>query len=61
MSTYTITNRTSGLLLGLYESETIEHAADELARDAGYRDADHMNDVTEDDWRDDLVIVEAAP
>ena len=60
MTTYTITSRTGGVCLGLYQGETTEQAADELARDAGYRDADHMNDVIGDDWRNDLIIVEAA-
>lgn len=38
--TYEITNRTSGLSLGVYEGATAEEALEELARAAGYESRD---------------------
>ena len=56
MNKYQITNRTSGSDLGIYEAANEGEALESLARDAGYRDLDHMAEVIGDD--DDLIVNE---
>lgn len=53
MTTYRITNTTSGLHIGDYEASSAEEAGVAMLRDAGYADA------TADDLDSDLEIVEA--
>jgi len=38
MTTYTISNRSSGITLGQYDADTPAQALDAMARDAGYDD-----------------------
>jgi hypothetical protein len=54
MTTYTITNRTSGLVLGVYQGATEAEALDAMARDAGYRDFADASEVTGDE--SDLIV-----
>lgn len=55
MTTYEISNKTSGQPLGEYEGETEQDALDALARDAGY---DSYNDARRQELMDesDLII-----
>ena len=57
MTTYEITNSTSGLVLGTYEATSPEAALDLMARDAGYNNHAHACAVTGDDG-DDLLVCE---
>ena len=47
-TTYTISNRISGLVLGTYKAMSRTEALDLMAIDAGYTDYNHMLDVTGD-------------
>lgn len=58
---YSISNRISGHVLGVYEGDTEEQALDALAQDAGYRDyADQARQLgrTVEELRDELVLDE---
>ncbi|MDK8188153.1 MULTISPECIES: hypothetical protein [Sphingomonas] len=54
MTTYTITNIASGIVLGQYEAATEAEALDLMARDAGY--ADYASVPEEIGGGDDLVV-----
>lgn len=45
MPAYRIFNRHSATVLGVYEAATPAEALDAMARDAGYRDYRHADDV----------------
>jgi hypothetical protein len=59
MTTYSISNRISGIDLGRYTAETPKEALDALARDAGYEDHAEACRVTGED-ASDLVVTEVA-
>lgn len=59
MTTYTIENTASGVVLGTYEAESAETALDAMARDAGY--ADYAACCAEAPAADrEIVVSEAA-
>ena len=49
MTRYRISNRNSGIVLGIYAGETVAAALDAMARDAGYRDYAAALDVAPGD------------
>ena len=53
---YTISNRTSGVVLGVYQGTSKDDAIDSLARDAGYADFFDACESGEDG--DDLIVTE---
>ncbi len=57
MTTFTITNTASGIVLGQYEAATEAEALDLMARDAGY--ADYASIPEEIGGGDDLVVTAA--
>lgn len=56
-TTYRISSRETGLVLGEYQAESPEAALDAMARDAGYRDHAHACETTETDGSE-LVVEE---
>ena len=61
MTSYKISNKSSGLVLGVFEAEDEDSALDEMARDAGYRDhADVAKQLDRDldDLRAELIVTE---
>ena len=42
---YQIENIDSGFIFGIYEADSEEGALDAFAKDAGYRDIEHANEV----------------
>lgn len=59
MTQYSISNRTSGADLGIYESASVEEALDTMARDAGYKNyADCCSVVSAD--LDELIVAALA-
>lgn len=55
MTTYTITQMTSGVILGDFEAEDAEAAADAMARDAGYADFRDMCGISDPEDLDEEV------
>ena len=53
---YTISNRVSGVVLGVYQGTSKDDALDTLARDAGY--ADFFDACESGDDGDDLIVTE---
>jgi hypothetical protein len=61
MTTYSISNRSSGFDLGIYNGSTADDAVNAMYMDAGYRDAQHAADVLEttvETLRSELVVTE---
>jgi len=58
MRYWKIWNTESGLFLGVFEAEDVDGALDAMARDAGYRDYDHMCEVVGPDSDDGLRVEE---
>lgn len=56
MRYWKIWNTASGIFLGVFEAEDVDGALDALARDAGYRDYDHMCEVVGPDSDDGLRV-----
>lgn len=62
MTSYTITNRTSGMDLGTYEAETREAAILAMTKDAGYASREEMAEAlstTVEALDADVVVTEA--
>ena len=47
---------TSGVFFGKYSGATVAEAVDCLAQDAGYEDADDMDERTGGSWERDLIV-----
>lgn len=63
MTSYEISGRATGHILGTYEGETVEEALDAMARDAGYRSYAAMADTlgqTVEQARADVRVTEVG-
>lgn len=63
MTTFSITNRSSGLCIGDYQGRDADEAIDAMARDAGYdsqADAAAVLGTTVERLNRDLLVVEVA-
>src|SRR5690606_13550221 len=53
---FRITNKVSGLVLGVFPGENEQDALDTMARDAGYANYAHILDIYGDDARNELLV-----
>ena len=56
MTTYQISNTTSGVIIGTYEAESRQGALEAMARDQGYSDYAECNRVSAGDFASDEDI-----